>query len=246
MCATAGASLSLQHILSILTRPETTTCHVYFQDPTYFLAFNVFLDVGYKREQFIGISEQDDSGLNLDILQDYLIKNQKGIDNEFFNSVLYCVPTHANPTGSILSSEKRKKLVQLARQYNMLVICDDVYDILTFQGEVPKRVVAYDLESDGKHVVISNGSFSKILAPGARAGWIEAGDTIIKQLGAWYVIRVFKKGINFTHMLSFHIVDHLYQVGHLLTCVRKSSDNPYFPFNLSSFTPKNNIKTDIL
>ncbi|GAA5795667.1 hypothetical protein HPULCUR_001029 [Helicostylum pulchrum] len=184
LCATAGASLSLQHILSILTRPETTTCHVYFQDPTYFLAFDIFLDVGYKREQFIGISEQDGSGLNLDILEDYLIKNQKGIDNEFFNSVLYCVPTHANPTGSILSSEKRKKLVQLARQYNMLVICDDVYDILTFQGEIPKRVVAYDLESHGKHVVISNGTFSKILAPGARAGWIEAGDTIIKQLGA--------------------------------------------------------------
>jgi DNA-binding transcriptional MocR family regulator len=127
-------------------------------------------------------------------LEDYLIKHHVVSDdtNTIYNSVLYCVPTHANPTGSILSLEKRKRLVELGKQYNMLIICDDVYDILTFEGSIPKRMVAFDLESsteDGsKSVVISNGSFSKLLAPGARVGWIEAGETIIKQVGAWYVI----------------------------------------------------------
>lgn len=178
---------------------------MYFQDPTYFLAFDIFLNVGYTKDQFVGIAEENDSGINVDILEDYLIKHyhtsDKGpffpqdknndVDNIIFNSVLYCVPTHANPTGSVLSNEKREKLVQLGRKYNMLIICDDVYDILTFEGEIPKRLVAYDLESAGEnsnHVVVSNGSFSKLLAPGARAGWIEAGETIIKQVGAWYVI----------------------------------------------------------
>lgn len=186
LCGTPGASLSLQHVLSMLTRPETTTRHVYFQDPTYFLSFNIFINVGFKHDQFTGIPEQGETGINVDILEAYLIKHTTGDDKkDIFNSVLYCVPTHANPTGSILSPEKRQRLVQLGRKYNMLIICDDVYDILTFQGEIPKRVVAYDLESEGKSVVVSNGSFSKILAPGARAGWIEAGETIIKQVAGW-------------------------------------------------------------
>lgn len=175
--------------MTILTRPQSSTRHVYFQDPTYFLSFDIFLDAGFSRDQFIGIPEQDDSGIDIDLLQSYLIKNRnRAQQNKFFDSVLYCVPTHANPTGSTLSAEKRKRLVQLGKQYNMLIICDDVYDILTYQGDIPQRVVAYDLESEGKHVVISNGSFSKILAPGARAGWIEAGDSIIKQVGNWYAM----------------------------------------------------------
>lgn len=147
--------------------------------------------MGYTRDQFVSIPEEEESGISVETLEDYLIKHEK--DNEqkeegAFGSVLYCVPTHANPTGSILSNEKRKRLVQLGRKYNMLIICDDVYDILTFKGEIPQRLVAYDLETDGQSVVISNGSFSKLLAPGARVGWIEAGETLIKRLGSWYVI----------------------------------------------------------
>jgi DNA-binding transcriptional MocR family regulator len=145
----------------------------------------MFLNLGYTKDQFIGIPEQDESGLNVDILEDYLIKHYQQEKDDGFQSVLYCVPTHANPTGSILSLEKRERLVKLGRKYNMLIICDDVYDILTFQGDVPKRLVAFDLESEGKHVVISNGTFSKLLAPGARVGWIEAGEDIIQQVGAW-------------------------------------------------------------
>lgn len=188
LCATPGASLSLQHLLSLLTRPETTTRHVFFQDPTYFLAFDIFLDVGFTQDQFIGIPEQEHTGLNVDILEAHLTRlysyEKMNVNHNIYDSVLYCVPTHANPTGSVLSDEKRQRLVQLGRRFNMLIICDDVYDILTFEGEVPKRLVAYDLEDEcEKHVVISNGSFSKLLAPGARAGWIEAGEDIIKILG---------------------------------------------------------------
>lgn len=156
----------------------------------------MFLNLGYTKEQFTGIPEQEQSGMNIDILEDYLIKHETHTKEKVegvFNSVLYCVPTHANPTGSILSNKKRERLVKLGRKYNMLIICDDVYDILTFLGEIPKRVVAYDLESEGKNVVISNGTFSKLLAPGARVGWIEAGETIIKQVGVWYVMSINKK-----------------------------------------------------
>lgn len=185
MCATPGASLSLQHILTILTRPQTTTRHVFFQDPTYFLAFDIFLNVGFTRDQFIGIPEEGETGINVDMLEAQLSQLDISHDKSIFNSLLYCVPTHANPTGSILSAEKRKRLVELGRRFNMLIICDDVYDILTFEGDIPQRLVAYDLQDpDEKHVVISNASFSKLLAPGARAGWIETSEDLIQRVGA--------------------------------------------------------------
>ncbi|CAO3669699.1 hypothetical protein G6F70_004711 [Rhizopus microsporus] len=190
LCVTPGASLSLQHILSILTRPDAQTKYVYLQDPTYFLVFDIFLDLGYRRDQFVSIPEEGEDGMDIDVLEDHLrchCRVQNGgreRDSMVFDSVLYCVPSHANPTGSILSSEKRKRLVDLGRKYNMLIVCDDVYDALTYEGPVPKRLVAYDLEEPKeKHVVISNGSFSKLLSPGARVGWIEADSAIIKQLG---------------------------------------------------------------
>ncbi|KAG1046578.1 hypothetical protein G6F43_010944 [Rhizopus delemar] len=189
LCVTPGASLSLQHIISILTRPQTRTRHVYLQDPTYFLVFDIFFDLGYRREQFVSVPDCAD-GIDIDVLEGHLKQEYReqagGRDRDpmIFDSVLYCVPTHANPTGSVLSEEKRKRLVKLGKKYNMLVICDDVYDILTYEGPVPKRLVAYDLEDqEGKHVVISNGTFSKLLAPGARVGWVETHEDIINQLG---------------------------------------------------------------
>lgn len=154
------------------------------------MVFDIFLDLGYRRDQFVSIPEEGEDGMDIDVLEDHLrchCRVQNGgreRDSMVFDSVLYCVPSHANPTGSILSSEKRKRLVDLGRKYNMLIVCDDVYDALTYEGPVPKRLVAYDLEEPKeKHVVISNGSFSKLLSPGARVGWIEADSAIIKQLG---------------------------------------------------------------
>jgi DNA-binding transcriptional MocR family regulator len=154
---------------------------VYFQDPTYFLVFNMFLNIGYTPDQFIAIPDTD-TGLDIDALEGHLTDTS---DGDIYDSVLYCVPSHANPTGSILSDDKRARLVALARKHNMLVICDDVYDILTYKGDVPKRVVTLDLQSEERPVVISNCSFSKLLAPGARVGWIEAHPLLVKKLGAW-------------------------------------------------------------
>ncbi|KAI9277459.1 pyridoxal phosphate-dependent transferase [Sporodiniella umbellata] len=188
LCVTPGASLSIQHILSILTRPQTQTRFAYFQDPTYFLVFKIFADVGYAQRQMVGIPDTTD-GLDLDTLEAHLENNpvdpEVPRDPEIYDAVLYCVPTHANPTGSILSSSKRTRLVALARKYHLLVICDDVYDMLTYEGTAPLRTVAYDLDSQEKPVIISNCTFSKILSPGARVGWIEAHEKIIKKLGDW-------------------------------------------------------------
>jgi 2-aminoadipate transaminase len=93
------------------------------------------------------------------------------------------VPTFANPTGLTISHQDRVRLVQLAHDYDMLIICDDVYQLLYFYELPPHRLVEYDLQYistyGGMGRVISNQTFSKILAPGLRLGWIEAEERLI-------------------------------------------------------------------
>lgn len=74
------------------------------------------------------------------------------------------------------SEETKAKLLALARRYNMLIICDDVYDLLDYTGKKPlPRLVHMDRDScsDEFGNVVSNSSTSKIVAPGLRFGWIE-------------------------------------------------------------------------
>jgi DNA-binding transcriptional MocR family regulator len=69
--------------------------------------------------------------------------------------------------------------------FPQLVFCDDVYNLLYFENTSPKRLFAYDNPSDQDYDggrVVSNGTFSKILSPGIRVGWIEAGPRIRDQL----------------------------------------------------------------
>lgn len=78
---------------------------------------------------------------------------------------------------AIRSSDVCEAIVSIAREFELLVVAEDVYNMLTYDaGSVaPKRLLAFDRMSDAdyKGNVISNGTFSKILSPGARLGWLE-------------------------------------------------------------------------
>ena len=91
--------------------------------------------------------------------------------------MFYTIPTFHNPTGVVLSEDKSKRLIQMARKYDMIIVCDDVYNMLHYgkDSKAPKRLFAYDdpNDPDYKGNVVSNGSFSKILGPGYRVGWME-------------------------------------------------------------------------
>ncbi|KAJ3086625.1 hypothetical protein HK102_012800 [Quaeritorhiza haematococci] len=114
---------------------------------------------------------------------DFLKRTKNNDGAKRFPYLLYIVPTFSNPTGYSLSDERRKKLIDIARRYDVLVVCDDVYQILNYSStkKPPKRLVAYDDLTNGFGNVISNCSFSKIFAPGVRLGWIEAPSGIIDQ-----------------------------------------------------------------
>ncbi len=88
---------------------------------------------------------------------------------------IYTIPTHHNPTGSILPLERRKRLLELARAYDTLVVDDHCYADIVFQSEpVPPNL--YQLDEDGRVVYV--GSFSKILGPGVRQGYFMAPEAL--------------------------------------------------------------------
>jgi DNA-binding transcriptional MocR family regulator len=101
-----------------------------------------------------------------------------------YRYVMYLVPTYSNPTGTTMKQPARERLVKIAREYDMLLITDDVYDFLGFDGKQPlKRLVTIDKEMgvkiNSKGHTISNCSFSKLLGPGARCGWVESATPIL-------------------------------------------------------------------
>jgi len=159
---TSGASMGLHLICTLFTRPGDT---IFVEEPTYFFALRIFADHDLH---LVPIST-DGNGLIIESLEEKL----SGSRPKF----LYLIPTFQNPTGHTLSLERRESLVSLSRQHDFLLVADEVYHFLSTSGQPPKPF-ASDTE-DGN--VISLGSFSKILAPGLRLGWIQANAEIINR-----------------------------------------------------------------
>jgi 2-aminoadipate transaminase len=101
---------------------------------------------------------------------------------------IYVLPNFQNPTGSTLSLERRKKLVELADKYGVPIVEDDPYGQLRFEGEHLPSVVSLDSEfrgPNGGHYsgnVIYLSTFSKLLAPGLRLAWIIAPAEVIRKI----------------------------------------------------------------
>ena len=187
---TSGASMGFFIATAILLSKDKSTV-IFVESPTYFLVLNMIKDHGFQN--IIPIQMMDD-GVDTDMLEDAIKKQVDKYDirdkpkaTDTFWAMFYTIPTYHNPTGVCLSDTKCKKIIGLARKYNILVICDDVYNLLHYSSDnnAPKRLVSYDNKEDedygGGHV-ISNGSFSKILAPGCRIGWIESSEVIIQKI----------------------------------------------------------------
>jgi 2-aminoadipate transaminase len=104
---------------------------------------------------------QDEDGLDVAALEPQL---QEGEPPAF----LYTIPTFQNPTGRTLSTERRRRLVELARERNLLVLEDDPYGLVRFEGESPPTL----FELDGGERVAYSSSFSKTIAPGVRVGYL--------------------------------------------------------------------------
>src|SRR5262245_26977542 len=91
---------------------------------------------------------------------------------------IYTVPSFHNPAGVTLSAERRRRLVELAREYELLVIEDNPYGLLRYEGKVPEPLYALE----GGDYVIYLGTFSKVLSPGIRLGWLCAPPPVMDKV----------------------------------------------------------------
>ncbi len=163
LLATNGVSQGLDLICTLFTRPDDV---IFVEEPSYFLALRIFADHNLR----IVPIPTDENGLVIEALEEKL--------SEIQPKFVYLIPTFQNPTGQTLSQERRERLVNLCRTHDFLILADEVYHFLSYASKPPEAFAAY------AHVenVISLGSFSKILAPGLRLGWIQAHPEKIKRL----------------------------------------------------------------
>lgn len=135
------------------------------EEPTYLGAIQIFRSYGVR---VIGVPV-DGQGICTDILESYLIR--------FKPKLIYTLPTYQNPTGIVMSMERRYKLLDLAYRYQIPVIEDDPYGELRYDGDFLPPLKALD-----KHgYVIYLSTFSKTLFMGFRVGWVAAYPEVISK-----------------------------------------------------------------
>ncbi len=139
---------------------------IFVESPTYLNSIQVFQSAGM---QLLGIP-MDPSGLQTGAIG--RMKRQHDA------ALLYTIPTFHNPTGYLLSAERRTELIRICNQERLPVIEDDVYGDLWFDSPPPRPLKALDQQG----LVLYMGSMSKTLGPGLRIGWIVGPQPVIDRL----------------------------------------------------------------
>ena len=144
--------------------------------PSYLGALNTFSAL---RANYVSV-DTDADGMRMDALEEALIANPQA-------KLIYTVPDFQNPTGITLAEDRRRKMVELAEQYDVMIIEDSPYYEIRFEGDFIPAIKSFD-KADR---VIYLGSFSKTLCPGIRLGWVVASKAIIERY------RVLKEATDF-------------------------------------------------
>ena len=142
---------------------DTVIC----EEPSFIGALNCFRTYGAKLR---GVPMEDD-GINVEALETALKEEKRA-------KLIYLIPTFQNPMGVTMSLEKRKKVYALAVKYGVVILEDNPYGELRFAGNDILPIKAMDT----KGMVVYCGSFSKILSPGIRVGFVSAPDEIAQKL----------------------------------------------------------------
>lgn len=165
---TGGSAQTLDHICSIFTRPGDL---VLVEAPTYHESLMLLRDHGLRLLQV----PMDEDGLVVEALAERLEKLAYRGERA---RMLYLIPNFQNPSGTTLALDRRREVLSLAERYDLLIVEDDVYRDLAYEGQVPPSFFALD----SRRRVLRIGSFSKILAPGLRMGWLLAPAGMIERL----------------------------------------------------------------
>lgn len=163
MLITAGTQQGIDLVLRALSSPGDV---LLVEAPTY----PGMLEAAARRGQRVVSVPVDDRGIDISAVE--------AACSVYHPRLLYTVPTHHNPTGTSLAADRRPALLRLARAFDLLIVEDDVYGLLGYDGATPLALKAAD--SDG--CVIYCTSFSKTLAPGLRLGVLIAAPEHLPEL----------------------------------------------------------------
>ena len=136
------------------------------ESPSYLGALNAFK--AYM-PNFVEV-EMDEDGMKMDELEKALKENPNA-------RFIYTIPDFQNPSGITMSLERRKRIVELAEEYNVPIVEDNPYGDLRFDGEKHPPISYFDT----KGLVVYLGTFSKIFAPGLRLGWVSASPEVVQK-----------------------------------------------------------------
>ena len=203
-----GVAIDAQHILilsgstqgigltgRLLLNPGD---EVVVEVPTYLGAIQTFRALGVR---IIGVPTDSD-GMRIDLLESILVRHRPRL--------IYTMPTFQNPTGVVMSPERRRRLLLLAKRYQTPILEDDPYGEIYYEGKERQPLKA--LDSNGQVLYLS--TFSKILAPGLRVAWLAAPEPMIERLslhkqvfdlntnaiGQWAVSEILRRGLMADHL----------------------------------------------
>src|SRR6266487_501069 len=166
---TSGSQQALDLLGKLMIDPGAL---VAVEEPTYMGA----LQAWRPYQPRFATLPMDEEGLVVDALERLL---QGGERPRF----LYLVSSFQNPTGVTLSPERRHRLLEVATEYRLPIVEDDPYGELYYNSARPQPLAALDVELSGalRHVVYLS-TFSKLLAPGLRVGWVAAPQELVSKL----------------------------------------------------------------
>jgi 2-aminoadipate transaminase len=139
---------------------------VVVEAPSYLGALQIFSAAGAR---LLGVP-LDKEGMRLDVLENILVRYRP--------KLIYTLPTFHNPSGCTMAPRRRLRLLELARRHRLPIVEDDPYGELYYTDQAPSPLLA--LDQDGYVIYLS--TFSKILFPGLRLGWVAAPRPVIERL----------------------------------------------------------------
>lgn len=157
---TSGGQQAIDVVTKVLCNEgETIIC----ESPSFIGALNTFRSYNAR---LVGV-DMDKDGIETDKLEKALKENPR-------TAFIYLIPTFQNPTGKTMTLERRKAVLELAKKYRIHILEDNPYGDLRFAGDDIPTLKSMD--KDG--IVLYAGSFSKVLAPGLRVGFLCASEAI--------------------------------------------------------------------
>lgn len=167
---TTGSQQALHLAATVLVDPGDV---VLVELPTYIGGLSAFHG---RRASLVGVA-QDEDGVLPDALREAIrTVRRNGGRPKFF----YTIPNFQNPSGRLLAAERRREVLAIAREEGVLILEDDPYGELVFDDTANTRPIAAD--DEGLDHVVYLGSFSKVLAPGLRCGFIVAAPAMLQRM----------------------------------------------------------------